>query len=75
MTKRTPAWLIVVFVFAGLIGLNLVVSFMLSFFPSPEEACSKHCLNVGRRGVLTYVYREELTRGMRGRGPKECQCK
>jgi len=71
---RIPVWLIVVAAFAAFIGLNLFGAYVISLYPSPEEACARDCKVVGKRGAMVYVYREELTRGMRGKGPMECRC-
>lgn len=66
---RLPVWLIVATAFAAFIGLNLSVAYVLSRFPSPEDACTQNCAVVGKRGVMEYVYPREQ------RGPKECRCR
>lgn len=71
---RIPVWLIVVAAFATFIGLNLLGAYILSRFPTPDEACAHDCDVVKKRGVMVYVYPEQMTRGMRGKGPKECRC-
>lgn len=73
--RNIPVWLIVTTAFAAFIGVGLLAAYIYSRFPSPEDACVTNCAVVGKRGVMEYVIREELTRGMRGKGLKECRCR
>jgi hypothetical protein len=73
-SATSPPWLVVVIAFAAFIGVGLA-AYIYSSFPSPEESCISNCAAVGKRGVMEYVIREELTRGMYSRGPQECRCR
>lgn len=73
--RNIPPWLVVVMAFAALIGVGLLAAYISSRFPSPNEACISKCAAVGKHGVMEYVIREELTRGMHGKGPEECRCR
>lgn len=73
--RNIPVWSIVAAGFAVFIGVGLLTAYISSRFPSPKEACISKCAAVGKRGVMEYVIREELTRGMHGKGPEECRCR
>lgn len=73
--RSIPVWLIVAAAFGAFIGLGLLAAYIYSRFPSTKEACISNCAAVGKRGVMEYVIREELTRGMRNKGPEECRCR
>jgi|GEM_PF-4903749 len=73
--RNIPVWLIVAIAFAAFIAVGLLAAYIYSRFSSPKESCMSNCAAVGKRGVMEYVIREELTRGMRGKGPEECRCR
>lgn len=73
--SRLPIWIIITLVFIIFIVLNIVTAFFLSDVPSPEAACRRQCLEIGKEGSLEPIYPEVVTRGMRSRGPVECRCR
>ena len=73
--RSIPVWLIVAAAFAAYVGLGLLAAYVYSSFPNPKEVCTSNCAVIGKRGVMEYVIREELKRGMRGKGPEECRCR
>lgn len=72
---RIPIWIIVCLAFATFIGLNIAAAFFLKDVSSPEAACRRQCLEVGKEGNLEPIYPEVVTRDMCGRGPVECRCR
>ena len=73
--RNIPVGLIVAAALAAFIGVVLLAAYIYSSVSSPEDACVTNCAVVGKRGVMEYVVREELTRVMRGKGPEECRCR
>jgi hydrogenase/urease accessory protein HupE len=67
------------FVVAAGFVLVIAVGWALAYFsgqlPNAEAACSKQCAALGKNGELSYVFKNEVTAGMRGNGSQECQCK
>jgi hypothetical protein len=61
--------------FALFIALGLGLAYVMGLFPTPAEACAEKCSALGKRGELVYVFRPEVTAGMRGKGPEECRCR
>ena len=71
---RIPRGVVVAAAFALVIALGLGIAYVGGLFPTPAEACAEKCAALGKRGELVYVFRPEVTAGMRGRGPQECRC-
>lgn len=69
-----PAGVVVAMGFALFLALGLGLAYVRSLVPSPSEACVEKCSALGKRGQLVYVFRPEVTTGMRGKGPQECRC-
>jgi hypothetical protein len=71
-----------VLVFAGyaiILGVALLISFLRSYLPTPEESCKKYCSDRNKVGQLRPQYQHERTRfeqtqGVLGRGPMTCEC-
>ena len=40
--------------FFAFVAVSLVVAYSLSWFPSPQQACTKQCSVSGRSGTLVY---------------------
>lgn len=55
------------------IGVSVAI-YLAKLIPSEKESCTQSCAAEGKQGSLAYVYSEEQTAGMRGRGPTECRC-
>ena len=70
LSKRAHQTMIVLLVFGGFIGLM----FLSGFVPSTEQRCKTTCSKTGLDSRMVYKYPSEMTAGMRGRGPAECQC-
>jgi hypothetical protein len=66
--------LIVTFGFSCAIGVGLLLLALRNSGPSPEESCKKYCTARDKIGQLVYQHPVEQTAGMRGRGPKHCEC-
>jgi hypothetical protein len=72
---KLPVPLVVVSWFSLLIALALTVIYVNRNTPSLEEKCRMECEKVNRVGVMVYVFRPEVTAGMRSRGGRKCECR
>lgn len=73
--SRIPPGAVVAMGLALFVALGFGLAYVKSLFPSPSDACTEKCSALGKRGELVYVFRPEVTAGMRGQGPQECRCK
>lgn len=60
--------------FGAFIALSLLAGYLLGLLPTIEEKCQAQCKIIGKSGHMEYIFPEQMTRGVRGRGPKECKC-
>ena len=61
--------------FAVVISIIVAIVLAMRQVPSEEQLCIDKCAEYSKRGELVYLYRSEVTAGMRSKGPRECQCK
>ena len=52
LSQRRP--IAVLFGFLAFVAVSLVVAYGVSWFPSPQQACTKQCSASGRAGTLVY---------------------
>jgi hypothetical protein len=71
--KITPAMLVAI-VFASCIALAAIAVYLLRGGPSELESCVKRFAAGGQSGRLVHVIPPSRTQGMRGEGPKKCEC-
>lgn len=74
LSKQAKRSVVVALGFAAFVAASLVGSYLLSFVPSPRQACARSCEHQNKTGVLVYTGPATPKDGPAKDVLSECRC-